>query len=153
MTTATETCTSCEIAAERQATPGGLIHSSQLFTLTHHGHVHHAMPGFLILQPRRHIEHIAEFSGEEAMEFGPLLKSASMALMNVCAPAKVYVCSFGSVIKHVHFYLIPQRDGMPNATELLEALAAGKYACTEEEAADVAARVRVAMTKLNPYYA
>ena len=70
--------------------------------------------------------------------------------MDVFQPQRVYVCSFGSVVKHVHFYLIPQRAGMPNATELLDALAAGTYACTEEEAAEVATRVRVAMTRLNP---
>jgi diadenosine tetraphosphate (Ap4A) HIT family hydrolase len=150
--TTTELCMSCEIGAGRHATAGGFIFESQLFTLTHHAHPEHAMAGFLILQPRRHVEHIAELSNEEAMEFGPLLKHASMALKDVCQPEKVYVCSFGSVIKHVHFYLIPQRAGMPNVTQLLDALAAGKYACTEEEAADIAARIRVAMTKLNPYY-
>jgi diadenosine tetraphosphate (Ap4A) HIT family hydrolase len=143
---------SCEIGAGRRATAGGFVHESQLFTITHHAHVEHAMAGFLILQPRRHVEHIAELSAEETMELGPLLKRANMALMDVCRPEKVYVCSFGSEIKHVHFYLIPQQPGMPNGTELLNALAAGKYACTEAEAADVSARLRVAMTKLNPYY-
>ena len=107
------------------------------------------MAGFLILQPRRHVEHIADFSGEEATEFGALLKRACQALMDVCQPQKVYVCSFGTVVKHVHFYLIPQRAGMPNATDLLHALADGKYACTEEEAIEAAARVREAMTRFN----
>ena len=152
MTTTTDLCLSCEVGAGRHATAGGFIHESQLFTVTHHAHPEQAMAGFLILQPRRHVEHIAELSAEEAMELGPLLNRACMALMNVCTPEKVYVCSFGSVIKHVHFYLIPQQAGMPNATELLDALAAGTYACTEDEAADTAARLRVAMTKLNPYY-
>jgi diadenosine tetraphosphate (Ap4A) HIT family hydrolase len=152
MTTASELCFSCEVGMGRQATAGGFIHESELFTVTHHAELHHAMAGFLILQPRRHVEHIAELSGEEAAEFGPLLKRTSMALREVCQPEKVYVCSFGSVIKHVHFYLIPQLANMPFAAELLEALASGKYACTEQEASDVAARVRVAMTKLNPYY-
>ena len=95
------------------------------------------------------MEHIAEFSSAETLEFGPLLKRASRALMDVCQPQKVYVCSFGRVVKHVHFYLIPQKAGMPNATELLDALAVGKYACTEEEAAEAAARVREAMTRFN----
>src|SRR5688572_31972346 len=126
----TEICSSCEIAAGRRGTPGGIIHDSGLFTVTHHGNPHHAMAGFLILQPRRHVEHIADFSGEEATEFGALLKRASRALMDVCQPQKVYVCSFGSVVNHVHFYLIPQRAGMPNATELLDVLAYVKYACT-----------------------
>jgi diadenosine tetraphosphate (Ap4A) HIT family hydrolase len=152
MTTTTDLCLSCEVGAGRHATAGGFIHETPLFTVTHHAHPDQAMAGFLILQPRRHVEHIAEFSSEESMEFGPLLKRTSMALMDVCRPEKAYVCSFGSMIKHVHFYLIPQQAGMPNATELLDALAAGKYACTEAEAADTSARLRVAMTKLNPYY-
>ena len=152
MTTTADLCMSCEIGAGRQQTAGGFIHESQLFTITHHTHVEHAMAGFLILQLRRHVQHIAEFSMEESMEFGPLLKRAGMALMDVCRPEKVYVCSFGSEIKHVHFYLIPQQPGMPSGSQLLDALSAGKYACTEAEAADISARLRVAMTKLNPYY-
>jgi hypothetical protein len=69
--------------------------------------------------------------------------------MDVCQPQKVYVCSFGTVVKHVHFYLIPQRAGMPNAADLLHALADGKYACTEAEAAEAAARLREAMTRFD----
>jgi diadenosine tetraphosphate (Ap4A) HIT family hydrolase len=106
------------------------------------------MAGFLILQPRRHVEHIAEFTADEAAEFGPLLKRVSQALINVRHPEKVYVCSFGSMIRHVHFYLIPQLRGMPYANELLEGLGAGRYACSDDEAAATAARVREEMARL-----
>ena len=105
------------------------------------------LAGFLILQPRRHVEHIADVSLEESSVLGPMLSAASRALMKVLSPQKVYVCSFGSVVKHVHFYLIPQAAGMPNAAKLLDELDEGRWACSDDAAADVAARIRVELAK------
>jgi diadenosine tetraphosphate (Ap4A) HIT family hydrolase len=142
-----EDCLSCEVSAGRLQTPGGFIFESDLLTLTHHIDPGQATAGFLILQPRRHVEHIAELSGEEAAALGPMLRVASLALMKVLGPQKVYVCSFGSIVMHVHFYLIPQAEGMPHGAQLLVELDAGRWACSEEEAADIAARVRVELAK------
>ena len=127
-------------------TPGGVIFEDEHWHVTHMVSPAEA-PGFLILQPLRHVEHITELTTGEAASLGPLLSGVTRALMRVVAPQKVYVCSFGSVVKHVHFYLIPQMPGMPNAGELLDELAAGRWACSDTEAADVARRVRIELAK------
>ena len=109
-----------------------------------------SLAGFLILQPRRHVEQIADLTMEEASEFGPVLRRATLALTRVVQPEKVYVCSFGSAVKHVHFYLIPVSTSMPAdvvGADLLKELSTGRWACSDEEAAHVAAQVRVEMVK------
>jgi len=129
------------VTAGRRETPGGVILEEERW------HVSHMVSpaevaGFLIFQPTRHVEHIADLTSEEAAEMGQMLSRVSRALMNVLSPRKVYVCSFGSVVKHVHFYLIPRMPGMSNAARLLDELQAGRWDCSDDEAADVAGRVR-----------
>ena len=141
-------CSSCEIAAGRETTPGGLIYSSELLTLTHHGNPHHATAGFVILQPRRHVEHIADLSPDEAEGLGRMLQIVSRALMILLTPEKVYVCSFGSEVRHVHFYLIPKSVHMPMGTQLLDELAEGRWAGTEDEATAAANRLRLEVSRL-----
>ena len=112
-----------------------------------------SLAGFLILQPRRHVEQIVDLTMDEAAEFGNVLRRATRALTHVVAPEKVYVCSFGSAVKHVHFYLIPRSADMPAdlvGADLLKELATGRWACSDDEAAHIAAQVRVEMVK-QPY--
>jgi len=148
-----EGCLSCDVIAGRKATPGGLIFEDALWSVTHQ--VSPAqLAGFLILQPIRHVEHVGDLSSEEAMAVGPILARSSQALMRVLAPDKVYVCSFGTEVKHVHFYLVPRLDAMPadlSGPELLNEVFTGRWSCSDEEAADIAARVRVELAK-NPYF-
>ena len=145
----TNTCLSCEVIAGRTSSPGGFIFESEDWILTHQ--VSPAtLAGFLIIQPRRHVEHIAELTTEEAAEFGETLRRATLALSRVTQPDKVYVCSFGSGVKHVHFYLVPRLTSMPPdiiGADLLKELSTGRWACSDDEAAHVAARVRVELLK------
>jgi diadenosine tetraphosphate (Ap4A) HIT family hydrolase len=141
----------CEIAAGREVTPGGFICSSNLSTLTHHGNPHHATAGFVVLQPRRHVEHIADLTPDEAEGLGRMLQIVSRALMILLTPEKVYVCSLGSFVKHMRFYLIPKSADMPAGTELLDELADGRWACSEEETEVVAGSLRIELSKLSPW--
>jgi diadenosine tetraphosphate (Ap4A) HIT family hydrolase len=147
-----DTCLSCEVIAGRVPSPGGFIFESEDWLLTHQVSPA-SLAGFLILQPRRHVEQISELTTEEAAEFGEVLRRSTLALTRVLHPEKVYVCSFGSGVKHVHFYLIPKLPVMPAdliGAGLLQALFTGRWACSDEEAAHVAAQVRVELAKL-PY--
>ncbi len=149
---ATETCLSCEVIAGRVASPGGFIFESEDWMVTHQISPA-SLAGFLILQPRRHVEQIAELTMDEASEFGPVLRRATQALTRVVGPEKIYVCSFGSGVKHVHFYLIPVSVDMPAdlvGADLLKELATGRWTCSDDDAAHIAAQVRVEMIK-QPY--
>ncbi|HEX5370985.1 MAG TPA: HIT family protein [Dehalococcoidia bacterium] len=144
-----ETCLSCEVIAGRAASPGGFIFESENWLLTHQVRPA-SLAGFLILQPRRHVEQIADLTTQEASEMGGLLRRATQALTRALQPEKIYVCSFGSGVKHVHFYLIPRSSEMPPeviGVDLLKELSTGRWACSDEDAAHVAAQVRIEMRK------
>jgi diadenosine tetraphosphate (Ap4A) HIT family hydrolase len=109
-------CVSCDIVAGKRIEPGGTIYENEYW------HIGTAIgspviwPGFLIIKLKRHCEHLAELSPEEASTLGPLIQSTCSALSDVLKPAKVYVCSYGDGVKHIHFWVLPRpatmRPGM-----------------------------------------
>ena len=69
--------------------------------------------GFLCIKLKRHCEHLAELSPEEASALGPVIQSTCLALAEVLKPARVYVCSFGEGVRHVHWWVLPRPADMP----------------------------------------
>jgi diadenosine tetraphosphate (Ap4A) HIT family hydrolase len=140
-------CLACDVVAGRILPPGGIIHDDGTWVLTHSiGPV--VLRGWLILEPRRHVEHLAELSEDEAATLGPLIARASTALMRALEPERVYACSFGELVRHVHWYLIPRYQGMPaHGLEVLNEMLGGTspWACSDADAAEAAARVRDAL--------
>jgi diadenosine tetraphosphate (Ap4A) HIT family hydrolase len=134
-------CLSCNVTAGRVQTPGGVLFDDGLWHLTHQ--VSPALlAGWLILQPKRHIESLAELTPEEAAAFGPIMQRASKALEDATEPERLYVFSFGELVRHLHFYLIPRLAGMATGPGLLPELASKRWACSDLDAANVAMRVR-----------
>jgi diadenosine tetraphosphate (Ap4A) HIT family hydrolase len=69
------------------------------------------VPGFAYLEPRRHIPHLEDLSGDEAATLGPVLAAASRALRVATDGELVYVYVFGGGIAHLHLHLAPHRPG------------------------------------------
>jgi diadenosine tetraphosphate (Ap4A) HIT family hydrolase len=137
----------CDIVDGVLAVPGGVILEEDSW-LVDHSVSPVMLAGFLIAKPTRHVEHIAHLTDGEAPAMGRVLRKASDALMRVLAPEKVYVCSFGSLVRHVHFYLVPRLDSMPaelGGAELLGEVFTGRWACSDEEAAEIARKLRQAL--------
>jgi diadenosine tetraphosphate (Ap4A) HIT family hydrolase len=136
-------CMACDVLAGLIEAPGGVIHESE------HWSVDHAFPrwirGWLIVKPKRHVEHLAELSPAEAAELGPLIRETAAAVAKVLAPERVYVLSLGEEVHHVHLHVIPRYGELPaNVLSLLEQ-AWGKrspWECTGEEAASTAGALR-----------
>lgn len=135
-------CIACDVVAGRLAAPGGVIYEDEYWMLDH---AVSPVPlnGFLILKPKRHVEHFGALTVEEATPFGPLLRAAYAALQQVTGAEKVHVTSFGESVRHIHWYLLPRRAGMPaSATGMLQGLFRGDWSCSDDEAAATAGRVR-----------
>ncbi|HLG12667.1 MAG TPA: hypothetical protein VI876_12990 [Dehalococcoidia bacterium] len=142
-------CLSCDVIAGRRETPGGVVFENDFWQITHQVSPVQ-LAGFLILQPKRHVEQLGELTTEESSTMGPVMSAASQALNRILDARKVYVCSFGSVLMHVHFYLVPLTSSIPadlNGSNLLSEVFTGRWACSDAEAADIAARVRVELAK------
>jgi len=69
-----------------------------------------ALPGWLVLLPRRHVIAIAELTGAEAAALGTWQVRLSRALRTVTKCRKTYVAQFAETeaFAHVHFHIVPR---------------------------------------------
>jgi diadenosine tetraphosphate (Ap4A) HIT family hydrolase len=67
--------------------------------------------GFAYLEPRRHVPHIEDLDGREALTFGPTLARVSRVLKEAAQADRVYLYVFGGGIPHLHVHLAPHREG------------------------------------------
>jgi diadenosine tetraphosphate (Ap4A) HIT family hydrolase len=103
-----EGCLSCDLLAGRRPLPGGVIHATALWTVTHC--VGPLGVGTLIVAPRRHVIHVADLDADEAAELGPLLQRTAAAVTRALDPEQVYVCLWShadGVPGHIHWVVQP----------------------------------------------
>jgi diadenosine tetraphosphate (Ap4A) HIT family hydrolase len=151
-------CISCDILAGTLTVPGGVIYENEYW------HVDSVMSpvcwrGFLLVKLKRHCEQLAELTQEEADTLGPVIQATCSVLADVLKPAKVYICSFGDGIKHIHFWVLPRhpnmRPGMHwvmmnlNArTMLTRLLGIRRWVCSDEEVTELAVQLRERIHRL-----
>ncbi len=88
--------------------------------VTEHWRVAHAfdsaLPGWLVVLPRRHAVAIAELRPEEAAQLGLMLIDVSRALAVVTGCLKTYVLQLAEAegFAHVHFHVVPRAAGLPD---------------------------------------
>ncbi len=136
-------CLACEIAANPDTAPGGLIHEGKFWNVCHSARPA-LMRGSLFIFPKRHCENIYDLTMEEAAEYGIVLQKTGAAMRDAFAPERIYVCSFGEVMRHVHFHIIPRMPTMSAAgPEVIQAIFEKRiFVCSDEEAAAAAKAVR-----------
>ncbi|MGP3977975.1 HIT family protein [Streptomyces sp. 8N114] len=74
-----------------------------------------ALPGWLVLVPRRHVTAIHELTDAEAETLGMWQVRLSRALRDVTGCVKTYVAQFAEVegFAHVHFHVVPRMSDLP----------------------------------------
>lgn len=75
-----------------------------------------ALPGWLVLVARRHIEAVAELTPEESAELGSLITLVSQVLQAATGCLKTYVIQFAEAAghPHVHVHIVPRMADIPN---------------------------------------
>ncbi|MDZ4719641.1 MAG: HIT family protein [Roseiflexaceae bacterium] len=75
-----------------------------------------ALPGWLVLVARRHIEAVAQLSQAESIELGLLISATSQALEQVTYCIKTYVIQFAEAAEHphVHVHIVPRMADQPD---------------------------------------
>jgi diadenosine tetraphosphate (Ap4A) HIT family hydrolase len=137
-------CLACDVTARRIVPPGGTIHEEGGWLLEH-AISPVPLKGWLILKPKRHVEHLAALNPDEAQALGPLIVKVSRAMMKALEPERVYLCSIGEVVKHVHLYFVPRYPNMPPSGPAILVQMGSRdspWACDDETAANAASRVR-----------
>ena len=67
--------------------------------------------GFAHLEPIRHIPHVTDLDGAEAVTFGPVLAEVTRRLRQVTGAELVYANIFGERVAHFHVNLAPHVTG------------------------------------------
>ena len=66
------------------------------------------LPGWLLLDARRHLEGPLAFSAEEASGWGGAVQAASRLVQQLTGCERVYAIAFGEGAQHLHLHLIPR---------------------------------------------
>ena len=148
-------CKTCELIARRDAgiaPPWDSIHRTRFWDVVHSYNT--ALPGWLVLVARRHIEAIDELTDEEALELGVLLQRVSLALKEVTGCLKTYVIQFAELAEHphVHFHIVPRMADQPEnrrGTKIFEYLSASEEErVSEERMNEIAVKVQKILLSL-----
>lgn len=107
-------CFSCDVDRRPDSSPRERVWVSTHWRVAHA--FNSALPGWLVMLPRRHVTAIAELGPAEAAELGPLLADLSRALGVVTGCVKTYVLALAEAegFSHVHFHVVPRAAEMPD---------------------------------------
>ncbi len=108
MTTSTDCYTCVQEVAGADAAPWERIAADEHWRVAHA--FSSAVPGWLVLVPRRHVTAVAELTDAEAASLGGWQVRLSRALASVLGCQKTYVAQFAEAegFAHVHFHIVPR---------------------------------------------
>lgn len=143
-------CLACDGLRGKLKPPGGIIYQND-YWIVEHSLSPVILRGYLIIKLKRHCEHLADLTAEEAMALGAVIQQTCLALSSVIKPAKIHVCSWGEQVKHIHFHVIPRTANMPVGNlklliylrfkKIFNQIGLGRWV-SDQEAAEVAAKLR-----------
>ncbi len=73
------------------------------------------IPGYLVIEARRHILDLTEAGDEEAAEYGMLLKQVMSLIRKLNRAERIYTFSLGEAVPHFHVHVIPRTDSLPRS--------------------------------------
>jgi diadenosine tetraphosphate (Ap4A) HIT family hydrolase len=73
-----------------------------------------ALPGWMVVIPRRHVLSLSELTASEATSLGPLLTALSTALERGLGARKAYLAFFAEAkgFAHLHLHVVPRSDDL-----------------------------------------
>ncbi|MCG5215442.1 HIT family protein [Streptosporangium sp. KLBMP 9127] len=112
--TASPGCYTCDQEAQFDALPPReRIAADDCWRVAHA--INTALPGWLVLLPRRHVTTVADLTYAEASALGLWQVRLSRALHKVTGCVKTYVVQFAELegFSHVHFHIVPRMPDLP----------------------------------------
>ncbi len=108
-------CYSCRVeAAPEPLPPRERVYDDGLWRVAHA--TSSALPGWLVVLPKRHVTNLAELTAAESARLGPLLQRLSAALAEVTGCVKTYVALFAEAegFEHLHLHVVPRAPDLPD---------------------------------------
>jgi diadenosine tetraphosphate (Ap4A) HIT family hydrolase len=106
------------------------------------------LPGWLLLDSRRHVGGPVDFDDVECAALGPMLRRSSALVRDLTGCERVYAIAFGEGARHFHLHLIPRHGADPaseswRVADLYRAmLAAERPSADAERVAELVDRAR-----------
>ena len=107
-----ENCAICQLHLDPTAQERYEIQRSELWVLRHHPDPA-PLPGWLLLDSRRHCSGPVDFTAAEASDWGCALRDASELVKQISGCERVYAIAFGEGAQHLHLHLIPRHLNAP----------------------------------------
>ncbi len=139
-------CFICEIAARNPAYPAHVVYEDDLALAFLDKYP--ALYGHTLVATREHREQVTgDFSIEEYLALQRIVYRVAEAIRAEVEPERVYIFTLGSQQgnSHAHWHIAPLPPGVPYREQQFTALRRAKHGVlkmTEEEKADLAARIR-----------
>jgi diadenosine tetraphosphate (Ap4A) HIT family hydrolase len=105
----TDKCIGCRLQEGSFEVNGGFIHESENFNVIQDWIV--PIPGFMVIQSKRHITGVGEFTEQEYKEFSTFLYEVRKAMKDVLDIRTVYLIQEEDSV-HFHVWLLPVYDWM-----------------------------------------
>jgi len=139
-----EACGVCQLHQDPAAVARFEICRTRLWLLRHHP-LPAPLPGWLLLDARRHLGGAADFRTEEAADFGPMLQRCTALVRQLSGCERVYAIAFGEGARHLHVHLIPRHSSDPlseawSVADLYRQVVDGRRAAASEAAVDALVR-------------
>ncbi len=107
-----QNCGVCTLHSDSDACQRYEISRSALWVLRHHPDPA-PLPGWLLLDARRHLGGPIHFTAEEAAAWGLAVQRASQLVQQLTGCDRVYAIAFGEGARHLHLHLIPRFGSEP----------------------------------------
>ncbi|MBM5823292.1 MAG: diadenosine tetraphosphate hydrolase [Cyanobacteria bacterium K_Offshore_surface_m2_011] len=130
-------CPICELHGDRVRREEEELARGALWLLRHHP-APAPLPGWLLLDARRHLGGPLDFTDHEARSWGVAVRHASQLVRRLTGCDRVYAIAFGEGAPHLHLHLIPRSASDPasaawSVADLYRAVAAGERSPADPE--------------------
>lgn len=73
-----------------------------------HSEIEKNCPGYLYIEPFRHVEDYPSFTAEEFNELSQMLSIATNWIHQKFQPKKLYTITVSEAVPHIHFHIVPR---------------------------------------------
>lgn len=102
-------CMGCAISNGKISIPGGIIYNGKYALLGVDPEI--PIPGFLVVNTKRHVRSLADFETDELMEIGLIIKNAEKALKTLNITSEITLVQ-EERSKHFHVWIFPMHEWM-----------------------------------------